>query len=230
MRVGMGLTRDQEIDYAIERGDRDPDHEGVALFDRREPLGPLVRDRHPRGSVGHAAGRRLRVDGRGVRRPGPGRDHDRVRGRVHRTGLGLGGSDDWGFDEPGAVVLDPRWWPETSPTTGSTWLAQFWARWSPPGSNGSSGARRPGPAGPRLRGSLARTIPRPCSPPTLVPAQSRQRLQPCDLFAVRLHLVGLGANIGVWRAVQDKCRDRWRWFRRRRVRQVARRGGRARSP
>ena len=47
--------------------DRDPDHQGVALFDRRQPLGPVVRDGRARGSVGHAARRRLRVDGR--RRP-----------------------------------------------------------------------------------------------------------------------------------------------------------------
>ena len=67
MRVGMGLTRDQEIDYADRARHRDPGHEGVALLDRCQPLGPLVRDRRPRGSVGHATGRRLRVDGR--RRP-----------------------------------------------------------------------------------------------------------------------------------------------------------------
>ena len=46
---------------------RDPDHQGVAVLDRRQPVGPLVRDRRPGGPVGHAAGRRLRVDRR--RRP-----------------------------------------------------------------------------------------------------------------------------------------------------------------
>ena len=67
MRVGMGLTRDQEIDYADRARHRDPDHQGVAVLDRRQPVGPLVRDGRPRGPVGHAAGRRLRVDRR--RRP-----------------------------------------------------------------------------------------------------------------------------------------------------------------
>ena len=65
MRVGMGLTRDQEIDYANERGIEIPITKAVAVLDRRQPVGPLVRDRRPRGPVGHAAARRLRVDGRG---------------------------------------------------------------------------------------------------------------------------------------------------------------------
>ncbi len=43
---------------------RDPRDQEVALFGRREPVGPLDRDRHPRGSLGDAAGRRLRVDRR----------------------------------------------------------------------------------------------------------------------------------------------------------------------
>ena len=64
MRVGMGLSRDEEIDYAIERGIADPHHQGVALLHRRQPLGPLLRDRRARGPLGHAAGRRLRVDRR----------------------------------------------------------------------------------------------------------------------------------------------------------------------
>ena len=68
MRVGMGLSRDQEIDYAQRARHRDPDHEGVAVLDRRQPLGPLVRDRRARGPVGHPAGRRLRVDRRARRR------------------------------------------------------------------------------------------------------------------------------------------------------------------
>ena len=62
--------------------DRDPDHEGVAVLDRREPVGPLVRDGRARGPVGHAAAGRVRVDGRPVRRrPSPVELVDRVRGR-----------------------------------------------------------------------------------------------------------------------------------------------------
>ena len=61
--------------------DRDPDHQGLAVLDRRQPVGPLVRDRRPRGPVGHAAGRRLRVDRRRRRRPDAGRDRHRLRGR-----------------------------------------------------------------------------------------------------------------------------------------------------
>ena len=61
--------------------DRDPDHEGVALLDRRQPVGPLVRDGRARGSVGHAARRRLRVDGRPVGRARSGRGRHRLRGR-----------------------------------------------------------------------------------------------------------------------------------------------------
>ena len=67
MRVGMGLSREQEIDYAIERGIEIPITKAVSVLHRRQPLGPLLRDGRPRGSVGHAAGRRLRVD----RRAGP---------------------------------------------------------------------------------------------------------------------------------------------------------------
>ena len=78
MRVGMGLTRDEEIDYAIERNIEIPITKSVALFDRRQPVGSLDRDGRPRGSVGLAAGRRVRVDRRP--RPGarPGRGHDRA--------------------------------------------------------------------------------------------------------------------------------------------------------
>ena len=68
MRVGMGLTRDQEIDYANERGIEIPITKASPVLDRRQPVGPLVRDRRPRGPVGHAAARRLRVDRRAVRR------------------------------------------------------------------------------------------------------------------------------------------------------------------
>ena len=53
--------------------DRDPDHEGVAVLDRRQPVGSLDRDRRPRGPVGRAAGRRLRMDRRAERRSGAGR-------------------------------------------------------------------------------------------------------------------------------------------------------------
>ena len=93
----MGLTRDQEIDYADERGHRDPDHQGLALLDRRQPVGPLVRDGRARGPVGHAAGRRLRVDRRPGRRARPGRGHDRAsragsRSRSTASGSGAGGA------------------------------------------------------------------------------------------------------------------------------------------
>ena len=81
MRVGMGLTRDQEIDYAAERGIEIPVTKAVALLDRRQPVGPLVRDRCPRGPVGHAAGRCLRVDRRTGRRARSDRADDRLRGR-----------------------------------------------------------------------------------------------------------------------------------------------------
>ena len=64
--------------------DRDPDHEGVALLDRRQPVGPLVRDRGPRGSVGHATSRRVRVDRGGGRCPAGDRDRHRLRGRHPR--------------------------------------------------------------------------------------------------------------------------------------------------
>ncbi len=57
--------------------DRDPDHQGLALLDRRQPVGPLDRDRRPRGSLGGAAGRRLRMDGRARRGPRSGRGHGR---------------------------------------------------------------------------------------------------------------------------------------------------------
>ena len=51
---------------------RDPDHQGLALLDRRQPLGPVVRDRHPRGSRGSRR-RPTRTSGRstGRRRPAP---------------------------------------------------------------------------------------------------------------------------------------------------------------
>ena len=81
MRVGMGLSRDQEIDYADRARHRDPDHQGVAVLDRRQPVGPLVRDRRARGPVGHAAGRRLRVD----RRPGDGARPGRGRRSTSRA-------------------------------------------------------------------------------------------------------------------------------------------------
>ena len=53
----------------------------LAVLHRRQPLGPKRRDRRPRGSVGLAAGRRVRMDGRSGRGAGSGRSHDRVRGR-----------------------------------------------------------------------------------------------------------------------------------------------------
>ena len=61
--------------------DRDPDHEGFAVLDRRQPVGPLGRDRRARGPLGRAARRRVRVDGRPVRGARSGRADDRVRGR-----------------------------------------------------------------------------------------------------------------------------------------------------
>ena len=70
MRVGMGLTRDQAIDYANARGIEIPITKSSPLLDRRQPLGPLVRDRRARGPVGDAARRRLRLDRRARRRAG----------------------------------------------------------------------------------------------------------------------------------------------------------------
>ncbi len=68
MRVGMGLTRDQEIDYAAERGIEIPITKAspysidVNLWGRSCETGILE------DPVGHAAGRRLRVDRRRGRR------------------------------------------------------------------------------------------------------------------------------------------------------------------
>ena len=70
MRVGMGLTRDQEIDYAAERGIEIPITKAspysidVNLWGRSCETGVLE------DPVGHAAGRRLRMDRRAVRRAG----------------------------------------------------------------------------------------------------------------------------------------------------------------
>ena len=81
MRVGMGLTRDQEIDYAAERGIEIPITKAspysidVNLWGRSCETGVLEDP-----WVTPAAGR-LRVDRRGRRRAGSGRDRHRVRGR-----------------------------------------------------------------------------------------------------------------------------------------------------
>ena len=81
MRVGMGLTRDQEIDYANERGIEIPITKASPYSIDVNLWGRSCETGRPRGPVGHAAARRLRVDRRAVRRAGPGRDHDRLRGR-----------------------------------------------------------------------------------------------------------------------------------------------------
>ncbi|CAA9241232.1 MAG: Argininosuccinate synthase, partial [uncultured Acidimicrobiales bacterium] len=66
---------------------RHPDlgHEGEALLDRRQPLGPGHRVRPDGGPVGHAAGGRV-VDDEGHRRRAPGRRH-----RLRAGGAGDGG-------------------------------------------------------------------------------------------------------------------------------------------
>ena len=64
MRVGMGLTRDQEIDYAIERGIEIPITKASPYSIDVNLWGRSCETGRPRGPVGHAAGRRLRVDGR----------------------------------------------------------------------------------------------------------------------------------------------------------------------
>ncbi len=61
--------------------DRDPDHEGVPVLDRRQHLGPVVRDRRPRGPVGHATTGRVRMDRGAGQRPRSGGAGDRLRGR-----------------------------------------------------------------------------------------------------------------------------------------------------
>ena len=63
--------------------DRDPDHQGLPLLHRRQHVGPLLRDGHPGGSLGRAAGRRLRLD----RRPG-----DRAAGRSRSSSGSRAGS------------------------------------------------------------------------------------------------------------------------------------------
>ena len=81
MRVGMGLTRDQEIDYANERGIEIPITKESPYSIDVNLWGRSLRDRRPGGPVGHAAAGCLRVDRRPRRRARPRRGHDRVRGR-----------------------------------------------------------------------------------------------------------------------------------------------------
>jgi argininosuccinate synthase len=64
MRVGMGLTREQEIDYAEERGIEIPITKASPYSIDVNLWGRSCEDRCPGGSVGHAPGRRLRVDRR----------------------------------------------------------------------------------------------------------------------------------------------------------------------
>ena len=135
MRVGMGLSRDEEIDYAAARGIEVPDHEGLALLDRREPVGPLDRDRRPGGSVGRAAGRRLRVDRRPVRRARAGRGLDRLRGRhagrARRRAAGSGR----------AGRSAERSWPAPTASAGST--TSRIASWASRAARSTSPRRRP---------------------------------------------------------------------------------------
>ena len=81
MRVGMGLSRDQEIDYAAARGIEIPITKASPYSIDVNLWGRSCETGRPRGPVDHAAGRRLRVDGRPGRGARPGRDHDRLRGR-----------------------------------------------------------------------------------------------------------------------------------------------------
>ena len=67
------VARAQEIDYAVARGIEIPATTRVAVLGRPEPVGPVHRDGHPRGSVADAAGRRLRMDRRPRRRARPSR-------------------------------------------------------------------------------------------------------------------------------------------------------------
>ena len=111
--------------------DRDPDHEGLAVLDRRQPLGPVVRDRHPRGPVDHAAGRRLRVDGRGVRRArrrSRSRSSSRAGSRSRSTASGS---------------------PRSSSSTGST-------TWAAPTASGGSTTSRTASSGSRAARSTRR--------------------------------------------------------------------------
>ena len=81
MRVGMGLTRDQEIDYAAERGIEIPITKASPYSIDVNLWGRSCETGRPRGSVGHAAGRCVRVDRRGGRCPAGDRDRHRLRGR-----------------------------------------------------------------------------------------------------------------------------------------------------
>ena len=87
MRVGMGLTRDQEIDYAMERGidipvtHASPYSVDVNLWGRSIETGVLE------DPWVAAAGRRLRLDRRSRRRAAAGRARPRLprrRAREHR--------------------------------------------------------------------------------------------------------------------------------------------------
>ena len=83
MRVGMGLTRDQEIDFANERGieipvtKESPYSIDVNLWGRSCETGVLE-------DPWCTTGRRVRLDGRAVGCADAGRAHDRLRGRRAR--------------------------------------------------------------------------------------------------------------------------------------------------
>jgi argininosuccinate synthase len=76
----MGLTRDQEIDYATERGIEIPITK-ASPYSIDATCGAARSRRACSRIRGHAARRRLRVDRRPAAGAGPGRAHDRVRGR-----------------------------------------------------------------------------------------------------------------------------------------------------
>ncbi len=57
-----GMTREDCVAYAARHGHPHRGHQGEALLDRREPLGPGHRVRRDRGSLGRTARRRLRPD------------------------------------------------------------------------------------------------------------------------------------------------------------------------
>ena len=80
-----GMSRDQTIAYAEERGLPITQHEVVPLFDRREPVGPEHRVRGARGPVGSSPRGHLRDDGDHRGRPCSARCRGRVRRRHPRS-------------------------------------------------------------------------------------------------------------------------------------------------
>ncbi len=83
MRVGMGLSREQEIDYANERGIEIPITKSSPYSIDVNLWGRSIETGRPRGSLGRPAGRCLRVDRRSrPRRPSRSRSRSAFEGGV----------------------------------------------------------------------------------------------------------------------------------------------------